>query len=63
MDAVLGLLKTRLPAPLASHLDGLAGGSASAVADGSGGKRARPKAEGLRTKRPPLLGNLFGNKS
>ena len=36
VNAVIGVLKTRLPAPLASCLDGVAGGSASVVADGGG---------------------------
>ena len=53
VDAVIGLLKTRLPAPLASRLDGLVGGSASVVADGGGVETKRePKAEALRTKPP-----------
>jgi hypothetical protein len=62
VDAVLGLLKTRLPAPLASHLDSLVGGSASAGADSSGGEVSGTEGEGLASEASAMLGNLFGKK-
>lgn len=68
VDAVLGLLKSRLPAPLASHLDGLVGGSESAAAsaaaaDSSGGETSGAESGGLASEASALLGNLFGKKS
>ena len=62
VDAVLGLLKTRLPAPLASHLDSLVGGSASAGADGSSGEASGTEGGGLASEASAMLGNLFGKK-
>jgi len=62
VDAVLGLLKTRLPAPLASHLDSLVGGSASAGADGSSGESSGTEGGGLASEASAMLGNLFGKK-
>ena len=63
VDAVLGLLKSRLPAPLASHLDSLVGGSASAAAaDSSGGETSGTEGGGLASEASALLGNLFGKK-
>jgi hypothetical protein len=50
IHAVLGFLKEKLPAPLASHLDGLLG-----EAQSSGG-------EGLAGEATALLGSLFGQK-
>jgi hypothetical protein len=64
VDAVLGLLKSRLPGPLASHLDGLVGGSASAAAaEGSGGEASGTEGGGLASEATAMLGNLFGQKS
>ena len=54
VDAVLGFLKTRLPAPLASGLDSLAGEGTSGV-EGSG--------EGLANQASAALGNLFRKDS
>jgi len=62
VDAVLGLLKTRLPAPLASHLDSLVGGSASAGGDGSSGESSGTEGGGLAREASAMLGNLFGKK-
>jgi hypothetical protein len=64
VDAVLGLLKSRLPGPLASHLDGLVGGSASvAAAEGSVGETSGTESGGLASEASAILGNLFGKKS
>jgi hypothetical protein len=63
VDAVLGLLKSRLPAPLASRLDGLVGGSAGASADSSGGETSSTESGGLASEATAMLGNLFGKKS
>jgi len=63
VDAVLGLLKSRLPAPLASHLDNLVGGSASAGADSSAGETSGTEGGGLASEATAMLGNLFGKKS
>ena len=60
VDAVLGLLKSRLPGPLASHLEGLVGGSASADA---GGKTSGTEGGGLASEATAMLGSLFGKKS
>lgn len=55
VESVMGFLKERLPAPLASSLDSLVGGGGEqGSAEGSG--------EGLAGKASSLLGNLF-NKS
>ena len=62
VNAVIGVLKTRLPAPLASCLDGVAGGSASVVADGGGVERSENRSEGIANEATALLENLFGNK-
>ena len=62
VDAVLGLLKTRLPAPLASHLDSLVGGSTSAGSDGSSGESSGTEGGGLASEASAMLGNLFGKK-
>jgi hypothetical protein len=64
VDAVLGLLKSRLPAPLANHLDSLVGGSASAAAAGSsGGETSGTEGGGLASETTTLLRNMFGKKS
>ena len=62
VDAVLGLLKSRLPAPLASHLDSLVGGSANAGADSSGGETGGTEGGGLASEATAVLGSLFGKK-
>lgn len=62
VNAVIGVLKTRLPAPLASCLDGVAGGSASVVADGGGVETSENRSGGIANEATALLGNLFGNK-
>ena len=51
VNTVLGFLKEKLPAPLASGLDSLVGG-----AEGSG----EAGNEGLASKASAVLGNLFG---
>ena len=53
VESVLGFLKEKLPAPLASGLDSLVGGGESS-AEASG--------EGLMGKASAALGNLFGKK-
>jgi hypothetical protein len=64
VDAVVGLLKTKLPAPLASHLDSLVGGSASAAAgDGSDAETSGTESGELASAATALLGNLFDKKS
>ena len=64
VDAMLGLLKSRLPAPLAGHLDSLVGSSASAAAaEGSGGEASGTESGGLASEATAMLGNLFGKKS
>jgi hypothetical protein len=64
VDAVLGLLKSRLPAPLANHLDSLVCGSASAAAaEGGGGETSGTEGGGLASEATAMLGNLFGKKS
>ena len=64
VDAVLGLLKTRLPAPLANHLDSLTGGSAgAAAADSGGGETSGTEGGGLASEAAGMLGNLLGKKS
>lgn len=63
VDAVLGLLKSRLPAPLAGHLDSLLGGAASAGADNGGEDATGTGSEGLANEASALLGNLFGNRA
>jgi hypothetical protein len=62
VDAVLGLLKSRLPAPLAGHLDSLLGGTAGA-GTGNSGDATETGSGGLASEASALLGNLFGNKS
>ena len=54
VEAALGFLKERLPAPLASHLDSLIGGGESS-GEAAGG-------EGLASAASAMLGNLFGKK-
>jgi hypothetical protein len=54
VESVLGLLKEKLPAPLASHLDSLVGGGQGSAEAGG---------EGLAGKASAMLGNMFGNKS
>jgi len=54
VNTVLGFLKEKLPAPLASGLDSLIGGG-----EGSGGEGS---SEGLASKATSALGNLFGKK-
>jgi len=61
VDAVLGLLKKRVPAPLATYLDGVSGGSAGAAAD-SGGEGRGTGSGGLANEVSTLAGNLFGGK-
>jgi hypothetical protein len=51
VESVIGFLKERLPAPLASGLDSLIGG-----AEGSG----EGSNEGLASKATAALGSLFG---
>ena len=53
VNTVLGFLKEKLPAPLASGLDSLVGGG-----EGSG----EGSNEGLASKATSALGNLFGKK-
>jgi hypothetical protein len=56
VEAVIGLLKQRLPAPLAEMLGSLVPtGAASAATAGAG-------ATGLEGEAESLLGNLFGSK-
>ena len=62
VDAVLGLLKSRLPAPLASGLDSLVGGTATASADGGSGETSG-EGGGLASGASALLGNLLGKKT
>ena len=62
VDAVLGLLKTRLPAPLASGLDSLVGGSANTAADSTCGETSGAESGGLASEASAMLGNLFGKK-
>ncbi|MEP6716591.1 MAG: hypothetical protein ABJC09_13555 [Terriglobia bacterium] len=59
--AVLGLLKSRLPAPLASALDSFVVSTTAAGADSSSGETG---GEGGRlvSEAGALLGNLFGKK-
>ena len=54
VETVVGFLKTRLPAPIAGHLDGFLGGGAGAGSgpEGSGG--------GLADKAGDVLGGLGG---
>ncbi len=59
VDAVLALLRSRLPAPLASGLDRLTGTEAS-TGDESG---AQPAGEDLASEASSVLGSLFGSKS
>ena len=54
VESVLGFLKERLPAPLASGLDSVVGGGESSSEAGG---------EGLASKASAMLGNMFGNKS
>lgn len=53
VESVLGFLKEKLPAPLASGLDSLVGGGQSSAEAGG---------EGLTGKASAALGNLFGKK-
>jgi hypothetical protein len=55
VDAVLGFLKARLPAPLASGLDSLIGGGEASGGESSG--------EGLASNASAALGNLFGKNT
>jgi hypothetical protein len=59
VDAVLGLLKKRAPAPLATYLDGVSGGSAGAD---SGGEGRGAGSGGLANEASTLAGNLFGGR-
>ena len=54
VETVVGFLRTRLPAPIAGHLDGFLGGGAGAGSgpEGSGG--------GLADKAGDVLGGLGG---
>lgn len=61
VDAVLGLLKKRLPAPLATYLDGVSGGSTGAAESG-GGETRGTESGGFANQASTLAGNLFGNK-
>ena len=54
VQAVVGFLKERLPAPIASHLDLLTGTAASATAAGG---------TGLVAEAESMLGGMFGPKS
>jgi len=55
VDSVLGFLKTKLPAPLASHLDSLVSGGATAAA-ATGGESS---GGGLASQATAMLGSLF----
>jgi len=62
VDAVLGLLKERLPPPLAGVLTSLVhGGEGSAAAAGAEGSE-ESSAAGLAGEAEALLGNLLGSK-
>ena len=58
VDGVLGLLKSRLPAPLASGLDSLVGGTAAVGAESSS-EEATGESRELASQASALLGNLF----
>jgi len=62
VDAVLGLLKTRLPAPLASGLDSFVGGSTNTAADSNCGETSGVESGGLASEASAMMGNLFGKK-
>ncbi len=53
VDAVLGFLKDKLPAPIASQIDGFLEGNAAGIADAAGNA-----VEGLKD----TLGGMFGGK-
>jgi len=55
VETVVGFLRTRLPAPIAGHLDGLIGGGAAAGSEGTGGAGG-----GLADKAGDVLGGLGG---
>ena len=61
VEAVLGVLKNRLPPPLASGLESVVGGTASAHAE-SGSGETSGEGGGLVIGSSALLGSLFGNK-
>ena len=54
VDCVLGFLREKLPAPLASGLDSFIGDGESAEAGGEGGMAAKASA---------AIGSLFGTKN
>jgi hypothetical protein len=63
VEAVLGMLKQRLPAPLASTLECLVGETASGEASGENASAAAAGGEGLAAEASAVLGSLFGSKS
>ena len=60
VDTVVGFIKTKIPAPLASGLDSLLGGSpqANAAAAGAGSDSS----SGLMAEAEQLLGGVLGKK-
>ena len=58
--AVLGVLKTRLPGPLAGCIDSMTGGSTDAAA--GSGETIGMESGGLAGEASTLLGSFFGSK-
>ncbi len=60
VDTVVGFIKTKIPAPLASGLDSLLGGSPQANAAAAG--TASNSSSGLMGEAEQLLGGMLGKK-